>query len=84
MSLDKTDICELCQNDSDTFMYLYVKCRYVVELRKDLENWTHSNLGESIKYLAVDIILQNLYMDNQYIAIDTLIATAKYYILKVL
>ena len=65
-------------------MCLFVKCHYVVELWKDLKNWIHSNLGKLIKYSPIDIILGYLHRDNQLIPINTLIATTKYYISKVL
>ena len=82
MSIEKSDKCRFCQSDSETFMHFFVKCRYVVELWKDLENWIHSNLGKLLKYSPMDIILGYLHRDNQYISINTLIATTKYYICK--
>ena len=84
MSIEKSGGCRFCQSDSETFMYLFVKCYYVVELWKDLENWIHSNLGKLIKYSPIDIILGYLHRDNQLIPINTLIATTKYNISKVL
>ena len=63
-------------------MHLFVKCHYVVELWKDLENWIHSNLGKLIKYSPMDIILGYLHGNNQYIPINTLMITTKYYIFK--
>ena len=62
--------------------HLFVKCCYVVELCKDLEKWIYSNLGKLINYSTLDIILGYLHRDNQYIPINTLIATSKYYIFK--
>ena len=84
MSIEKSDKCRLCQSDPETFMHLFVKCRHVVELWKDLENWIYSNLGKLIYFSPVDIILGYLHRDNQYtrIPINTLTVTTKYYIFK--
>ena len=82
ISIEKSDKCRVCQSDFETFIHLFVKCRYVVELWKDLENWIHSNLGKLINFSPLDIILGYLHMDNQYIPINTLIATTKCYIFK--
>ena len=82
MSIEKSDKCRLCQSDPETFMHLFVKCRHVVELWKDLENWIYSNLGKLIYFSPMDIILGYLHRDNQYIPINTLIATTEYYIFK--
>ena len=80
--IEKSDRCRFCQSDSETFMHMFMKCPYVVELWKDLDNWIHSNLGKTTKYSPIDIILRYLHRDNQYILINTLIATTKYYIFK--
>ena len=32
MSIEKSYKCRVCQSDSETFIHLFVKCRYVVEL----------------------------------------------------
>ena len=82
MSIEKSDKCRVCQSDSETFIHLFVKCRYVVDLWKDLEIWIHSTLGKLINFSPLDIILGYLHRDNQYIPINILIATTKYYIFK--
>ena len=64
MSIEKSDKCRLCQSDPETFMHLFVKCRHVVELWKDLENWIYSNLGKLIYFSPMDIILEYLHRDN--------------------
>ena len=82
MSIEKSDKYRFCQSDSETFMHLFVKCFYVVELWKDLENWIYSNLGKLINYSPMDTFLGYLHRDNQYIPINTLITTTKLYIFK--
>ena len=82
MSIEKSDKCRVCQSDSEIFIHLFVKCRYVVDLWKDLEIWIHSTLGKLINFSPLDIILGYLHRDNQYIPINILIATTKYYIFK--
>ena len=82
MSIEKSDKCRFCQSDSEIFMHLFVRCRHVVELWKDLENWIYSNLGKLIYFSPMNIILGYLHRDNQYIPINTLIASTKYYIFK--
>ena len=47
-----------------------------------IEIWTHSTLVKLINLSPLDIILGYLHRDNQYIPINILIATTKYYIFK--
>ena len=54
-------------------------CVGVMEISR---NWILLNLGKLIKYSPMDIIRGYLHRDNQYILINTLIATTKYYIFK--
>ena len=82
MQLEDSNICRICQCETESLMHLFVHCSHVVNLWSSLESLIYSSTCKRLVFSQEDIILGYLYNDNNYYPVNTIIAVTKLYFLK--
>ena len=80
MQLEDSNICRICQCETESLMHLFVHCSHVVNLWSSLELLIYSSTCKRLVFSQEDIILGYLYNDNNYYPVNTIIAVTKSYI----
>ena len=76
MQLEDSNICRICQRETESLMHLFVHCSHVVNLWSSLELLIYSSTCKRLVFSQEDIILGYLYNDNNYYPVNTIIAVS--------
>ena len=72
--------CRICKSATESIVHLFVSCKVVMQLWKDLNHWLDLVLNKHLVLAPLEILLGHLNNDNNFLPVNSLILVTKYYI----
>ena len=80
MKITDNDICDTCNNNSQTLIHLFTECDSIKQLWIDLQQWIKNKTNINVEFTPIIIILGYMNDDNFKIPLNTIILVTKSYI----
>ena len=80
MKIADSDLCRLCNSCAESLLHLFVECRHVTKIWRELEEWLKAEINLIYIFTATSIILGDLFQSDISTPINVLILVTKSYI----